>query len=149
MGMSEERRYSVLLPVDLEKKRATRAAQAVIDMPGDNDAITVILLHVAEPFKQTADGPIEDSEELYDTGDLPESATQAIKLLEDAGITVETRIERGDASDAILDVARELDVDSIVMSGRKRSPTGKIIFGSTVQSVLFEADRPVTTVLTD
>jgi nucleotide-binding universal stress UspA family protein len=49
----------------------------------------------------------------------------------------------GDADADIVAVADGNDVDAIVMSGRKRSPVGKAIFGSITQSVILETDRPV------
>ncbi|WP_394349678.1 universal stress protein [Natrinema versiforme] len=48
-----------------------------------------------------------------------------------------------------MDVAFEIDAEYIVSGGRKRSSTGKALFGSTTQSVLFEADRPIVTVMSD
>ncbi|MFW5974406.1 MAG: universal stress protein [Natrialbaceae archaeon] len=141
--------YVALLPVDTEANRARRAAQAVIDLPGPNSEMTVVVLHVVEPFQGTDEGPMVETEDLYDGDELPDSAGVAIEMLEDAGIGVETRRIEGDPSETILNVARELDVDSIVMSGRRRSPTGKVLFGSTVQSVLLSADRPVISVLAE
>lgn len=141
--------YVALLPVDTEAKRARRAAEAVVDLPGEHAEITAVVLHVVEPFQGTDEGPMVETEDLYDGEELPESAGVAVERLEDAGIEVETRRVEGDPSETILNVARELDVDSIVMSGRKRSPAGKVLFGSTVQSVLLSADRPVISVLAE
>jgi nucleotide-binding universal stress UspA family protein len=52
----------------------------------------------------------------------------------------------GDPSDAILDYARDVDARYVVIGSRKRSPTGKAIFGSVTQSTLLGADRPVVVV---
>ncbi len=49
-------------------------------------------------------------------------------------------------ADGIVELADEFDADQIVMGSRKRSPTGKAVFGSVSQQVLLEADDPVTVV---
>lgn len=46
----------------------------------------------------------------------------------------------------VLRYAEEHDAEYIVISGRKRSPIGKALFGSTAQGILLEADRPVVAV---
>ncbi|WP_436348511.1 universal stress protein [Natronorubrum sp. FCH18a] len=51
----------------------------------------------------------------------------------------------GDASSEIRRYATEQDADYIVLSPRKRSPTGKAIFGSVAQSVIINASQPVVT----
>lgn len=48
----------------------------------------------------------------------------------------------------ILTVAEKRGCDHIFVAGRKRSPTGKAVFGDTAQSVILNFDGPVT-VLTD
>ncbi|WP_222916581.1 universal stress protein [Natrinema sp. SYSU A 869] len=73
-----------------------------------------------------------------------------VETLEDANIEAISTVGRiGEPVPSILDVAGDIDAQYIVIGGRKRSPTGKALFGSTTQSVLLEADRPVVTVLSD
>lgn len=49
----------------------------------------------------------------------------------------------GDPADEIVDYAHDQDARYIVVAGRKRSPVGKALFGSVVQSVLLSAECPV------
>ena len=53
----------------------------------------------------------------------------------------------GDAADEIVRYSSENDARYIVISGRRRSPVGKALFGSVTQSVLLDADRPVVTTI--
>lgn len=55
----------------------------------------------------------------------------------------------GSRDQSILDAANDVDARYLVIGGRKRSPTGKALFGSITQTVLLEADLPVVTVMTD
>jgi nucleotide-binding universal stress UspA family protein len=49
----------------------------------------------------------------------------------------------GNARDDLTHYANEQGARYIVVGGRKHSPLGKAVFGSTAQSVLLNADRPV------
>lgn len=68
--------------------------------------------------------------------------------LEPRVASVSKRREHGNVAGDVLDVAAEIDADTIVMGERQRSPAGKVLFESTTQSVVLSADRPVTVSLT-
>lgn len=55
----------------------------------------------------------------------------------------------GDPAKEIVSTAETLDARFVVIAGRKRSPAGKAVFGSTTQAVILNADRPVVTVMAD
>jgi len=55
----------------------------------------------------------------------------------------------GAQGDAIVAAASELGADLLVVGGRRRSPTGKAVFGSTAQEVMLNAPCPVTFVRAD
>lgn len=70
-------------------------------------------------------------------------------LLSDLDVETET-IGRtvdsgGERSDVILEVARENACDYIYLVGRRRSPTGKVVFGDTAQDVILNFDDYVVT----
>lgn len=138
--------YKVLLAVDTNEERATLAADAVAELPGD---VEVVVLNVFEEFNVSDGDARIDSSELYDEDEFPESVVRAAGILESAGIDPVKRREHGEPTQVILDVAEEIDADSIAVSGRKRSPTGKAIFGSVTQSLLLASDRPVIVATSD
>jgi nucleotide-binding universal stress UspA family protein len=135
--------YRVLLPIDDNEERTKRAANLVADLPGQPEEIGAIVLNVDEPYS-VGDGTGRVSpEEFFDEEDYPDTVGPALEILEEAGIDPEKRRAHGSPSEQILAVADEVDVDLIAISGRKKSPTGKVLFGSVTQSVILDADRPV------
>jgi nucleotide-binding universal stress UspA family protein len=50
----------------------------------------------------------------------------------------------GDHGTAIVDLAREVDADRVVVGGRDRSSAAKAVFGSTSQEIMQSAPCPVT-----
>lgn len=59
------------------------------------------------------------------------------------GLNVEYDARLGDPATVIVEVARERDVDAIVISTHGRSGFGRFLFGSVTTKVLETANRPV------
>lgn len=53
----------------------------------------------------------------------------------------------GDPTKQILNEASRIDARLLVIGGRRRTPVGKAVFGSTTQSILLNAELPVLTVM--
>ncbi|MFC4248407.1 universal stress protein [Natribaculum luteum] len=142
--------HTVLLPVDESIDRAKRVVDVVKSLPGNESEVQAIVLNVSESVKQPwlqEFKTLERSE--LDDAEVPESVISAIKLLTEYGIDTEMRLEEGDVTDQIINVADDVGADHIVMCGRKKSATGKLLFGSIAQSVLLNAQRPVTILMSD
>lgn len=129
--------FRVLLPVDGNVDRAIGQARAASDLPTAADAVSVVVLHVFD------DSAVDETSELVDP-ERVSAVNEAVALLEESGIDVETRSAVGDVAEAVVRVAVEMDADGIFIGGRRRSPAGKALFGSTAQRIILNADRPVT-----
>ena len=69
---------------------------------------------------------------------------RASKALTAADVDSEVETVVGDPGGVIADLAERVDADRILVGGRKRSPAGKAVFGSTAQRILLSAPCPVT-----
>lgn len=67
----------------------------------------------------------------------------AAEAIRDAGVEAEAVGLMGDPADEIVEYANEHGASYLVLAGRNRSPVGKALFGSVVQSVLLSASCPV------
>lgn len=129
--------YEVLMAIDADEGRATAQADTVVELPNAPADVRATLLHV---FEENPEG-----------GSVHQvsAVRRAADRLEEAGVEFAYHESSGDPATTILEVARERDVDLVCVSGRKRSPTGKVLFGSVTQSVILSADRPVLCVNSD
>ena len=91
--------------------------------------------------------PGEDETDSRDVRD-GEEALNVISSRLGGFTTVETRqfVRGNEPHEDVLRRAAAVDADEVVIGIRQRSPTAKVVFGSTAQRVLRRSDRPVVAV---
>ncbi|RLB89492.1 MAG: universal stress protein [Deltaproteobacteria bacterium] len=77
-----------------------------------------------------------------------ENLEKAKKYFDENGVSCKTHLlVRGlDAGEDLVNFAIEKGVDEIIIGVKSRSKVGKLIFGSTAQAVILQAECPVLTV---
>ena len=129
--------YRVLLPLDRDVDRARKLAAAIAELPDAADSVSVTILHVFE------DSDIETTAKIRD-GTRIEAIRTTKEFFEERDIDVTVESRGGAIGATIINVADELDANSIVVGASKRSPTSKALLGSITQFVILNANRPVT-----
>ena len=141
---------TVLLAVGTEgEKRAERLAREAIAVAEPSDA-EVVLTHVFtdEEFdgirsKLGVDPASEGS--TPDAVAERHAATRALaEALDEAGVAHSIRGAVGDHADEVVAATAAVEADRVVVGGRRRSPTGKAVFGSVAQEVMLSSPCPVT-----
>jgi nucleotide-binding universal stress UspA family protein len=69
-----------------------------------------------------------------------------LEELNDIDIDYETAGAVGDRAETVLQGAENHECDHVFLTGRRRSPTGKAIFGDVTQQVILDFEGPVTVV---
>lgn len=148
---------TVLLAIgDSDTDQIEQLAETAIDIAGPAEA-TVALAHVF-----SKDAYEEAREQLQFDSDSEVTPSVVAKrninyrelreTLSDAGIksTVHARLSNGESDgDRLVELTEEVDADLVIVGGRKRTPTGKAVFGSTAQTIMLTASCPVTFVRTE
>jgi nucleotide-binding universal stress UspA family protein len=130
----------ILHPTDYsESSRQAFELACQIARDGGN---RLIVMHVPEPVLVSSSG-------MAPLPPLPKGHRGAwesrlrLMLSRDPAVPVEHRLEEGDVAAAILQVAREMPCDLIVMSGRERSWLGRLLNANITSEVERAASCPV------
>lgn len=123
--------YNIVVGIDESEERATAQATEILNMPFDPEDVHVTVVHA---FQDNPSGASVSQ---------VRSVRRFVEMMEEAGIEVELEEAGAEAATAITDFAEEEDADLIVVAGRKRTPTGKVLFGSVTQAIILDTTRAV------
>ncbi|WP_276271791.1 universal stress protein [Haloarcula litorea] len=131
-----------------DKDRIDELAEAVTDVAGPTGA-EVVIAHVFtdEEYDNVVDRLEFESASETTPDEVADRHTTIRELedrLSDAGVEYSVRGAVGNHGDQIVNLAKDVNADMVFVGGRKRSPTGKAVFGSTAQEVMLNAPCPVT-----
>lgn len=139
---------ALLVPTDFSDN-AGKALAAARELARSTHA-ALHLIHVVEPVVYPADwsyaqvGFADIEQELFENAEK-ELAALAERLRAE-GLTVQTAVRRGRASDEICSYARDNGVGIIAIGTHGRSGLEHFLFGSTTERVLRKAPCPVLSV---
>lgn len=130
-----------------DEDRVAEMIETVSKLARDRDD-RVIVAHVyadedADRIEEMLDVDVDDPDQLAVAARHNTAVRRIADALAEVGVDPEFESGFGDVGTVLVDVADEVDADFLVAGGRKRSPAGKAIFGSTAQEVLLSAPCPV------
>lgn len=130
-----------------EERRVDQLTETVLDVAGPHDA-TVVLFHAftEAAFEQGIERYNEDPANPPTPTEMTrrlESINGIIHELEEVGLPYEVVSDIVNPKDGILQVVGDAGADMLFVGGRKRSPIGKALAGSTAHQVMMQASCPV------
>lgn len=133
----------ILAPIGTFTPWARAVANSIVDVENPQ-TVEVVLLHAEldEP-----DSASISTKSLDERVQGRSSVSRATERLEDSGFDVTVRGRAAnELSEVILEEVETWPADRLYMHARRRSPTGKVVYGSTIQRVLANAPVPVVVV---
>ncbi len=138
----------ILIPVD-GSPASLRAVDFAIEMVTQNPSTSLVLLHVQSiPAIELAGASAAMDTNWHEAGSQASAKAlkDAIGKSEAAGVTFKTLVRTGQTAEAIAQVARDQDIDHIVMGTRGLGSVQGLILGSVAMKVIHLAEVPITLV---
>jgi nucleotide-binding universal stress UspA family protein len=130
-----------------DNTRTDELTEAILDVAVPTDA-SVVLLHAfsERAYEEGIEEAGFDPEESPSADELAgrlEGIDQLSEALDAVEVSYEIRGEIGAEGETILQTTERVGGDLLYISGRKRSPTGKAVFGSTSHRIMMNSSCPV------
>jgi nucleotide-binding universal stress UspA family protein len=126
-----------------DDRRVHELASTAVEVARPTDAVlTLVRVFSEDGFEERVANP--DDADPHAIATECDVVRELTTKLDELAIEYDVKGAVGDESAQIVTLAEELETDRIVVGGRRRSPTGKAVFGSTAQAVMLNAPCPVT-----
>ena len=141
---------SVLLAIGPDDRNHVGALLDTVASVAGPTGATVYLVHVFthdeynELMRQVDADPTAEDVGPDELAARHDDVRTPASRLDDIRIDYEIRGVVGYPNREVVETAEDLGVDMLFIGGRRRSPTGKAVFGDYAQQVLLNADCPVT-----
>jgi len=149
-----ERALAVVGEEERSKKVVREAGELAAGVDAELILLTVIPQEEYEEKRRDIEESIRDEDIVYTFTQAEQDARHTARDVADEvldGIDVDYDVlgAVGRQADTIISVADTEECDHLFLAGRRRSPTGKALFGDLTQEVLLTFDGPVTVLLGD
>lgn len=138
---------TILFPVANHDRWTRTVANVVTNIENQRETRAIVVYRFTDDDLESSVTNLETSEveNIDELAARRSGVKEVVTQLEQNGIDCRVRGVKTTDTDgeAILSIAADVDADRIYIYSRKRSPTGKAIFGSDLQHVLFNATVPV------
>ncbi|AGB39990.1 universal stress protein [Natronococcus occultus] len=115
-----------------------------------DEPVEVVHVLTRDEFVSLERTNVSETGETVPVADVVEIAEAiAAEAIEDVGVEATPVGLLGDPADEVVNYADKEGASYLVIAGRKRSPVGKALFGSVVQSILLNASTPVVSLRTE
>jgi nucleotide-binding universal stress UspA family protein len=139
----------ILVPVD-GSAPANRAVAYATTLAGGRDGALIILVNVQGPetieVSDVSAVMSRKADRQLAAQRSKKALRKGIRICRDAEVKFETRVELGPIAETVDRLARQLDVDQIVIGSRGLGALGRLVLGSVTTKVARLARIPVTLV---
>lgn len=134
----------IVAAVDRSDRASAVVREAVTLGEAFDEPVDVVHVLTREEFVSLERTNVDETGEAVPLESVIETARSiADETIAEANVTATAVGLVGDPADEVVEYAHEKGARYVVVAGRKRSPVGKALFGSVVQSVLLSAECPV------
>jgi nucleotide-binding universal stress UspA family protein len=138
----------IVAAVDRSQRATTVVSTATDLAEAFNDSLHVVHVLSRSEFIKLEESAMDHTGTVVPMEDVKKLAVEFVEeVLEDLDTEYTPVGLVGKAPKQIIEYARREGARYVVVGPRRRTPTGKVIFGSAAQAVLLDAHCPVVTVI--